>query len=197
MVSKSMSLALLRQQTSVVHQRLENRLQLFSNVSSMAGYGEHLQKLHECFRQAEAKVSVFASDLPLNWSERKKLPWLEQDLAALKLIPIAQENEKCPPCASVAEAMGMLYVMEGSSLGGRVISAHYGALLGLNPQTGLRFFTGHGESTGILWKEFLRALESLIAADPERAGEVNRSAQRTFEFFEQILCEPIFAGVTR
>ena len=49
----------------------------------------------------------------------------------------------------------MLYPLEGSTLGGQVISIRLRDNLGLNATNGGRFFNGYGEQTGQYWAEFL------------------------------------------
>ena len=59
-----------------------------------------------------------------------------------------------PVIDSLAAALGCMYVLEGSSLGGRIITRHVRAKLGITEETGGRFFHGYGEQTGEMWRAF-------------------------------------------
>ncbi len=80
--------------------------------------------------------------------------------------------------------MGALYVMEGSTLGGRFIARHVEQVLGLEPGRGDAYFQGHGEATGSLWRETTAA----IAEVPEAQAEVViAAAKRTFAAFGEAI----------
>lgn len=68
--------------------------------------------------------------------------------------------------ASPAEALGALYVLEGSSLGGRMILRDLRAR-GADT-TGLHFLDPYGETTGAHWRALLAVLESELASEPAR-----------------------------
>jgi heme oxygenase len=83
---------------------------------------------------------------------------LTADLSAMGLDPEALET--LPLCAAAARlagtreaAVGALYVMEGSTLGGQVISK---ALAGADwlPTGGLAYFNPYADRTGAMWRSF-------------------------------------------
>ena len=74
---------------------------------------------------------------------------------------------------------GLTYVLEGATLGGRVISRHIERVLGLDAAHGARFFHGYGEQTGAMWKAFRAAL-SAFADQPTQEDQVVASAIATF-----------------
>ncbi len=83
-----------------------------------------------------------------------------------------------------AAFLGAMYVMEGSTLGGRFIARHVETVLGLEPGVGDAYFQGHGESTGSLWRD----VTARIAAVPEtRAEWVIEVARATFRAFGEAL----------
>ncbi len=47
-----------------------------------------------------------------------------------------------------------MYVMEGSTLGGRFIAPHVAKLFHLDAGRGNAYFEGYGERTGSMWNEF-------------------------------------------
>ena len=83
-----------------------------------------------------------------------------------------------------AAYFGAVYVVEGSTLGGRLIARHVEPWLGLNDGQGAAYFRGHGEKTGALW----HATAQAISAVPERYAEILiASARRTFQTFRAAL----------
>jgi heme oxygenase len=64
------------------------------------------------------------------------------------------------------KAFGCLYVMEGSTLGGKIIYNILKKQLGLSDSAGASFFYGYGPATGEKWKTFGASLEA-FAGRPE------------------------------
>ena len=135
---------------------------------------------------------------------RRRSHWIEQDLLSLgEPSPLAARSNARPiPWSEVvsgaalgrdgqtsegafeAAFLGALYVMEGSTLGGRFIARHVEQVLGLAPGRGDAYFRGHEEQTGAVWRE----TTAVIAAVPEANAEiVIDAARRTFLAFGTVL----------
>ena len=69
--------------------------------------------------------------------------------------------------------------MEGASLGGRMITQHIQATLGITPATGGSFFNGYGDDTGKMWQTMRQLLIS-GAANTETENIIVASAIATF-----------------
>lgn len=83
-----------------------------------------------------------------------------------------------------AAFLGALYVLEGSTLGGRMIARQLEPVFGFAKGHGDAYFRGHEEATGALWRETTAA----IAAVPEvHAALVIGAARRTFAAFQKVL----------
>lgn len=78
---------------------------------------------------------------------------------------------------SVGLALGSLYVIEGSSVGGRILARHFGERLGMRPDTGCRFFAGYGERTSQMWSAFGELMVSRPVAED---GDMMVAAVSTF-----------------
>jgi heme oxygenase len=102
-------------------------------------------------------------NLPLELPSRLKLPLLRRDLISLGIDPEAIERLplccKLPPLKSVSEALGCLYVLEGSTLGGKIITRHLKKILPVDENQGCRFFHSYGDNVGRMWTSFLEILE--------------------------------------
>lgn len=80
--------------------------------------------------------------------------------------------------------LGALYVLEGSTLGGRILARQVETVLELTPGQGNAYFEGHGAATGVLWKE----ITAEIAAVPdELSDKLLDTARLTFVAFRSAL----------
>ena len=92
-------------------------------------------------------------------------------MARLPLCPV-------PLLRDAFEALGSLYVMEGSTLGGQVIMRNVTLRLGFDDRFGCSYFAGHGANTGAMWRSFLARLDEAPTAEAER---IANGASATFE----------------
>jgi heme oxygenase len=88
---------------------------------------------------------------------------------------------------SIPFALGFMYVMEGSKLGGKVIYKHIHRTLGYSANDGAKFIADTGNNTFVLWKEFLSTF-SIFVAENECEEEAIQGAEYAFrsihDFFE-------------
>lgn len=115
---------------------------------------------------------------------RKKTPLLEEDLISLgtqessiATIPICQH----PTDITWENLLGYLYVIEGSTLGGQVITRILRDHLHLSPSNGARFFYGYGKKTKEKWDEYCAILNSVD--DRKKQECIIKSALFTFNAF--------------
>jgi heme oxygenase len=179
----------LRQETQIIHTRVESRVALPDRVGSAAGYRALLETFYGLYSPCESAVEAFAPQLA-PWLPdvllRLRKSALERDLQALgnispETLPLASVS----PLQTVAQAFGCLYVLEGSTLGGQVIGRHIAVTLGYTPGNGCSFFSGDGADTGRMWTLFRKAVEGYSAAHPNDDDEIVLSAIHTFETFDR------------
>lgn len=100
-----------------------------------------------------------------------------------------------PPAQSFPEAVGCLYVLEGSTLGTQIITQHILKTVFPGQSTdvgGLSFYRGYGSATRQMWREFcdfLGAYSGQMTNETER-HEAARAARQTFERFGRWVCGP-------
>lgn len=121
-------------------------------------------------------------------AERIKTPWLKTDLAHLGLscsaIAALPQCAHLPDLNDPVDGLGALYVLEGATLGGRVILNALQPVLGISATAGGRFFASYGEAVGRRWREFLGVLEA-FGETPSQAERIDRCAVLTFESFDR------------
>jgi heme oxygenase (biliverdin-IX-beta and delta-forming) len=108
----------------------------------------------------------------------RRRDWLAVDLHALATaLPAPQSLGFELPTSG--HGFGCLYVLEGSALGGRVISTRVKQTLGLGPATGGAYFHGLGRQTASHWSDFLTALNT-IPANSAMGADADAGAIATF-----------------
>ncbi|WP_367161563.1 biliverdin-producing heme oxygenase [Methylibium sp.] len=169
----------LRDGTASLHRRLESALDMLTPPLQRGHYLRLLQRFHGFHALWEPSLTAWLA--PDFRAHRCKLPLLRQDLLALGMVDAA--IDALPVCRNATAlsstreaALGALYVIEGSTLGGKMISSH---LLGAAwcPQAGLRYFNPYGNETGRRWSETLRCLSE---AAPSASPAILLGAQQTF-----------------
>jgi heme oxygenase len=164
--------SLLRQETDSRHRALENTAlsaRLLSPLVTLQDYLFYLRAFSGIARWYDSQVLPLVTDTLDDTAERRKLPLIFSDLEELENIgypaPSYPAFEARDP-RDKAEALGACYVLEGSSLGGRVILKHIRPILPPALPRGAAFFTGYGEATASKWKYFLEKLEDFAALHP-------------------------------
>ena len=157
----------LREGTAGSHARLEEALALLSLPLARDRFGVLLERFHGFHAVWEPAITPWFE--PSFFGPRRRTGLIEADLAALgRPIATAQPS----PCAaavrlgeSAERALGSLYVMEGSTLGGQVISR---GLADAGWTDDLRYFHPYGRGTGGMWAAFkaMAAQRSNAVADP-------------------------------
>jgi heme oxygenase len=173
-------LAHLRKFTAGPHKAIEDALGLMRDDLNLETYNRVLARLYGFWAVWQPQVGRLIDDEPF-LRPRQRLRLLEIDLIALGYSQHALDA--LPRCLPVPlrngmEAIGSLYVMEGSSLGGRVVLKHLNRCLGPEIEGRSAYFYGYGDETGSMWRSFLARLDTVPLA---RKGSVCRGALATFE----------------
>jgi heme oxygenase (biliverdin-IX-beta and delta-forming) len=177
------ALARTRAQTRELHERAEALVDL-SRLRTVERYQTLLSRLlgfHGPLERRLAHVDLGVVGLDLD--ARRKAHLLEDDLRCLGVDP--GQVPACgdlPALPALPEALGCLYVLEGSTLGGQVISRHLRETMSVVPGRGGSFFASEGRDVGAMWRAFCRALEAGCPGEPE-ATRAAESAVRTFASF--------------
>lgn len=181
-------LQMLRTATAAQHQALEARLPFMQPGLDRgayrriieAYYGFHVPLQRHLQRFGDADAIARAS---------QKIPALHKDLQALGLT--IEQVDALPLCGSLptveteAQLLGILYVMEGATLGGQVLRRLMHEKLGIDADNGGEFLDVYGRDTGRLWKAFLKRLADFD--HPAHNAEVADAACATFTCFQNWL----------
>ncbi|MDT6922340.1 biliverdin-producing heme oxygenase [Pseudomonas atacamensis] len=178
----------LRAGTAELHIALEKRLPFFSDTLDTPAF-ERLMQAYYGFYQPLEQALLASGAVPddFNLLPRLKADTLRADLRALGAtaddLPLCED---LPVIGSSAASLGVLYVLEGATLGGQILRREIAARLNLDADNGAAFLDVYGAATGRRWREFIEYLSNRPMAAGERAAVVS-AAQITFSCFEQWL----------
>lgn len=177
----------LKKETWPYLERLERQLDLLNPAFSSSDYSQLLMALLGYYRRVDSclkSLSELQEWLP-DLSQRSKTHWLENDLSVLGIseevisrMPLCQG---LPPINCVPSALGCLYMLEGLTLGGRIVGGHMDQLLGIGPTNGGAFFQGHGDETGAMWRVFGERMAAAVNMLGPVEATIVASARVTFE----------------
>ena len=123
------------------------------------------------YRHMEPRLDGFRDSAPVR-------DWLAEDLQRQGLTPL-DIAVQLPHPNTPSEIWGYLYVKQGSTLGGNVMTKALKRHLGLQPLTEQRFFAGFGDQNGAQWQKFI---ENLFAVAPSlQENETIETAAACFQ----------------
>ena len=158
----------LRQETHALHERLDTSIGGKSPFADRDRYATFVEIQYRFYAAIEplyrdARLQALIPDL----ATRSRLAAARQDLADLgRPVPEA-EPLPIPP----GEALGWLYVSEGSTLGAAFLLKAVEAL-GLNEENGARHMAAAPEGRGKHWREFKESLNAAPLGPDEDAAVI-------------------------
>lgn len=152
----------LKQTIQKAHQELDKQpiLSALQGDVSVEEYGNALAALHGFYANVEKNVMTFFANETIffDYQSRLKTPLLEHDLKMLGKTPFVPKIE-FPTPKNVAELVGMIYVLEGSTMGGQFLAQKIGNKFPIH------FFTGYGANTAQKWQEFWAFANSVCTVE--------------------------------
>jgi heme oxygenase len=178
---RTLELERLRRETARDHEAVEGTMPLMSPGLKREEYIVCLQRMYGVVSGWEETAIIVAPEWMrglLVARQRKHL--LELDLACIDATGSVR-RPVLPRVSSEAGLLGLMYVMEGSTLGGQLIARQVEETLGLEAGYGNAYFRGHGQQTGAMWEEFCEVLRERV---PEQESEtVIGGAKEMFRVF--------------
>ena len=156
------------------HERIEKVIAPMRPGLTRPEYRQLLEKFLGFYRPWEARVAELLGGTVLGefFAPRRKSHLLEADLAALGLTPAEiaalPDCELLPDLFSLPRALGSMYVIEGSTLGGQYITRHLKKSLALTPDE-CRFYNAYGPETGAMWGQFQGVMARFANRKPIRS----------------------------
>lgn len=176
----------LRAATGAAHERLDQRIMAAGPFASRENYGRFLAVQHAFHSDlaplyADPRLAGFISDL----AARERLSAIGTDLTDLGLPVPEAGASRAPDPADLSEALGWLYVAEGSNLGAAFL-LKMAAALDLGEAFGARHLAGHPEGRAQHWRGFTAALDAVALSEAEEARAV-AGAEAAFARVEDLV----------
>ncbi len=195
-----MILAKLKESTRDQHNALETVVDVLNKSFTSPDYRELLTKFYRFYSAIEPQLPVsLLADAGFEVEPRLKTPLLERDLETLGVLAEVRALPAwtdIPSTANAAQAFGSIYVMEGATLGGQVITRHLKEHLGLTPDNGGAFFNSYGPMVGPMWKEFGRIVTEYSEKNSGDDDTIVENARETFDCFRRCFEEDVAYGVS-
>lgn len=183
--SASAVLTGLREATTVAHRELEARLPFLQADFTRPRYVRLLKAYYGFYHPLEQALCAQPLPAALAYADRQKTAALAADLQALGLT--CAQIEQLPRCRHLPRvgdtdsALGVLYVLEGATLGGQVLLRSVRAQLAIGTEDGASFLDIYGAATGQRWRSFLAVLAAI--EQPVSRQRCIQAACATFALF--------------
>jgi heme oxygenase len=156
----------LRRETEDDHRAVEETFPLMHEELSVTQYVSCLLRMHGMVSAWEERsLEVAPRWMLTQLVARKRKKMLELDLAWFGVENGDDMRPVMPEIKNLPSLLGAMYVMEGSTLGGQLIARQLQKTLQLSDGKGSAFFWGHGDQTGLMWKEFCQVLKVKVTDD--------------------------------
>ena len=175
----------LRAATRESHRALEQLTPFFTPSFDRPAYLRWLDLMHGFYGRVDAAVAASGFCADTGWQYVPRTRLIANDLHALA------GREPAPPgdpsgllgritaLRTPGEIAGLLYVVEGSTLGGAVILASLARLQGVTAGAGGTTFAPHGANPRARWDEYVQLL-SRLSDEPGMQEDAAASAETAF-----------------
>ncbi|HYO21904.1 MAG TPA: biliverdin-producing heme oxygenase [Flavisolibacter sp.] len=178
-----------KKETAFLHQEVEELLLPKLNaIQSPEDYAAILQMFYGFFHPVEEAIQAYISAAILpDIAKRRTALLVVDNLAYLEKSINLLQCKALPQITDTAQAFGAMYVLEGATLGGRMISKMLAKNPALSlPPVALNFFSGYKEETGSMWTAFIEVLNRQKDADT-----IVHSANQTFYYLKNWMQETL------
>jgi heme oxygenase len=171
----------LKEATKTAHLDLEKKVvQRLKDIRSREDYAALLRCFYAYFNHVERVIAPYITDVVLpDYKNRRNSSYIKRDIEALGGNVLDLPETTVPAIADHVEALGALYVMEGSIMGGGIIVK---MLEKAGIRDGVSFFSGYGEATPQMWGLFVSVLNRQSITEEQKTNTI-RAANETFTHF--------------
>lgn len=179
----------LKEHTKTAHAALEGKIiPAIKNLSDKAGYLQLLRLFYGYYAALEQRIAPQVNGKLADFGSRRKAGALLSDMRALQGDTETGTRlcEQLPDISSYPQALGALYVLEGSTLGGQIITQMIRQRV-QEAETGLSFFNGYGDQTIPMWQRF-KAVVNAYDGEAEQQAML-QAANDTFTSFQKWIAQ--------
>ncbi len=185
----------LKSETAELHRSTEQYSYgdlIMSGRLSRAQYADLIDKnraIHRHFEPALSSIEGLDGLFGHQLDRRMKLNALERDAEKLSIsksqrpVPAFRPND-------LHEALGAMYVLEGSSLGGAVIARALSKIPAIAETDAFDFYTFYGSELGAMWTSFGQIVVKFVE-EHGHAELLVESAKKTFESVQSVFSQSL------
>lgn len=177
----------IKEATKEAHLNLEKKVvQKLKAIRTNADYADLLKHFYAYFNHLEKAISLYIThDILPDYKQRRNSSYLKNDIEELGFNVDELPLTTVPEIRTALQALGALYVMEGSIMGGSIIvkMLEKGGIT-----KGVSFFSGYGEATGRMWGAFIEVLNSQSKKQNDETVAII-TANKTFDHFSEVFGE--------
>lgn len=183
----------LKKLTKPFHEELENCVfpqKLANGKMTQGEYRDYLKMMHRFHSQTEPFFLEYSEwdDFGIDIHSRLRTSFLEEDLKSLGADTAHTVSLKVKKPVSFAESAGMLYVLEGSTMGGMILSKKADELFFDRLKGSCsRYFSAYKEETIPKWQEYCSFLNHYNISHPETEDEIISGACSCFMTVKRFL----------
>lgn len=170
----------LKAATHAVHDVLDKSIMAGNIFASREQFAKFMRVQYRFHRDLDALYAnpSLAALIP-DLAGRRRLPKIASDLADLGQPLPAEQPGKLNGDTSLPTALGWLYVVEGSNMGGAILFKMAREKLGLDQNHGVSHLAAHPDGVARHWREFTAALDG-VQLTPEQEDEAVQGAESAF-----------------
>lgn len=186
-MSVSPVLQSLRTATAEIHTAIETEADVERRLRDLEERPALVARFHVLHSAVEAAVAPWRGHFRADGYDPDRRSLLI--LAGLETLGVpTPPGEAVVGLPTYGEAIGWVYVAEGSMLGGRVMQK---AMVrdGI-PLTGLEFLDPWGDETGSRWRAFMRVMDSACASGRAMPEDVLKGGRDAFDLAFRLLVPP-------
>ena len=167
------------------HDRIEQTVDLMHPAITRDDYIRFLVRTLAFIEPCEAALRDAAGTPPADLAARWKTALLRTNLATMGIGPAAEfaRPVDLPRLERWPDALGYLYVIEGSTLGGQVLLRHLAPRLSLSDAEAV-FLRSYGREVGGMWKALLTQLDAALSSSAGSESAIVKTARDTFVTLE-------------
>ncbi|PWV48230.1 biliverdin-producing heme oxygenase [Chitinophaga sp. S165] len=178
---------LLRERTGKQHQELERVLiPIIKNVNTPEKYVRLLELFYGYYYPLEQHIAAHMDiSFPGGFERRRKASLLLDDISTITGAHASpsETSSDLPEITDAAQALGVMYVLEGSTLGGQVICQILIRNLSVPELSkSLTFFNGYGTDTQSYWDTFVHYLQGYHGSEEQRQRMLDAAADTFLKF---------------
>jgi len=165
---------------------------LTNGTIELKAYGEYLYCLSALHHDIETVVLEINEwgNFGIDIVHHLRHQLLNEDLNALEFKTVYPRP--IPPFEIAIDfpaAIGIMYVLEGSTMGGRYLAQRLTYLTGVDAMPATRYFQAYGDQTMARWQEYCLFLDRYGVQHPEMEEQVVDAACYLFRYLEELMHE--------